>query len=88
VCFIAFILLSSVFIETHVDHIHDHDGPDGTCAQCACVANAVIALKIAGTAIVITVAATAPQRFRASDLPSARSLAAYSSVDCKVRLNN
>ena len=33
--FVAVLLYSAIFIYTHAHHIHDHDGPDGSCATCA-----------------------------------------------------
>ena len=48
-CFIVVSILSEVFILTHADHEHDHDGAHGSCAVCAQIQSAESLLKRLGT---------------------------------------
>jgi hypothetical protein len=50
--YLAAMLLSSVFMLTHMNHIHDHDEPEGSCATCMHIQSAENLLKQLSTAVV------------------------------------
>jgi len=54
VCFIAAYSLPFVFILTHLDHSHDHNGIDESCATCAQIQYAENILKQLSTASIST----------------------------------
>jgi hypothetical protein len=55
--FIAVSLLAAVFVYTHLNHTHDHNGPEGSCATCAHIAVAENLRRQLGTGAVAVVLA-------------------------------
>ena len=46
VCFISVLILSSVTIICHTNHVHDNSGIDDTCLLCTLISNAKSLLKL------------------------------------------
>ncbi|MDR3288044.1 MAG: hypothetical protein LBT22_01300 [Peptococcaceae bacterium] len=89
VCFIAALLLSALFILTHAQHEHDHDGADGSCATCAHMTALGNLLKQLSTPVVTaTTAMGALFAIRFSLKPRHRRFVFSTLVILKVRLNN
>jgi hypothetical protein len=89
VFFIALSVFSSAYINTHTNHTHDHDGPNGSCETCVHIAVAENLLAFISTAVIGAVLIYKYLSIVASVLKSAHSRAgSYTLVRLKVRLNN
>jgi hypothetical protein len=87
--FIAAMLLSSAYILTHANHIHDHDGLDGGCATCMHIQSAENLLKQLSTAVVSVAAAFAGVLGVLFSLRNTKAGdCSFTLVTLKVRLNN
>lgn len=89
IAYIAFALTGTALLAAHVNHVHDHSGPDGSCAACAHMAAVGNMLKqllpaSLGAAAVFACLLTALFFFRPAFLP----ICSYSPVALKVKLNN
>lgn len=89
ICLIVVFMLSKIFILTHADNKHDHNGIIGSCGDCAQIRSAKNMLKLLDTAIVSMAsvlvslfAAIAVIRSAASDAEP------LTPVTLKIRLNN
>ncbi len=89
VLFIAVMLVSSAYILTHANHIHDHDGPGGSCATCIHLQAAENILKQLSTAVVAAAIAFGGVLGIFSFLKAITPLfVSLTLVTLKVRLNN
>lgn len=89
VFFIAASLLSAVFILTHANHTHNHNGPNGSCATCARLAAAENLLKTISAAPVGAALIYGALPAVLSVLKSVGfQTGLYALVRLKVRLNN
>lgn len=89
VCFIVTSILSVVFILTHANHQHDHEGPNGTCATCDHLAATTNLLKQLSIAIVTSVFPSVLYLFISYCLkPSTPYVGLFTLVSLKVRLDN
>jgi disulfide bond formation protein DsbB len=89
ILFIAATLLSAAFVLTHAHHVHDHHGPDGSCATCSQVMAAGAVLKTLGRAV--TAAALALGLHHAvtsTSKPVLSNPVSLSPISLKVRMNH
>ena len=88
-CFLVIFILSSAFILTHVDHEHDHNGVNGSCATCAQILSAENILKQFSTALLGVLFAIA-ELYAAIGILKA--IAVYASlstpITLKIKMNN
>jgi fucose 4-O-acetylase-like acetyltransferase len=89
VFFIVASVLSAAYILAHVNHHHDHYGPDGSCAVCAQLTAAVHTLKIISVVTACAALLFGGAFAALSVLRSAGLQAGFvTPVRLKVRLNN
>lgn len=89
ICFIVASLSATVFILTHANHKHDHNGPSGSCATCSHMIAAENLLKQLTPAVTAAALASGILFAVLSILPPVSFyISFYTLVNLKVRLNN
>ena len=89
ILFIAGLLLSEAFLITHIDHEHDHAGPQGTCTACVLLAAVEGALKHVSAALIgLLLAFGCFSAAHSTIKTNALFAGSYTPVFMKVKLNN